>query len=208
MKYIKLLAGVLIAVIVTVFILIAQPAIAAREYRQSIENERIDIDRFMSLSSESPLLPADKADFAGLDYFPADVAFRATAHLTMFASQEIIEVPTSAGTYDRYSRFGELNFSLGQENFSLEVWKQLSGAVSNRLFVAFTDLTNGSDTYGGGRYLNLYLDENNNVTIDFNLAYNPYCVYNPAYICPLAPPANRLEIEITAGEKSFKSNSK
>ena len=70
-------------------------------------------------------------------------------------------------------------------------------------FLAFADSTSGKDTYGGGRYLNVRQDGKNSITIDFNLAYNPYCAYNPDFACPLPPKENVLTIAIEAGEKNY-----
>ncbi len=204
MKYIRLLVGVGIALAVTATIAIVQPRTVAKEYVQSIERKRVEIDEFMKYSGESPLPSGDVADFTGLKYYPVDPSFRVPAKIERFAAQELIEVPTSAGTVDSYSRYGLISFEIDGQNLTFEAWKPLDGAVSNRLFVAFTDSTSGDETYGGGRYLNLYISGGNTVTIDFNLAHNPYCVYDPTYICPLAPPENRLSVAVRAGETNWK----
>ena len=66
--------------------------------------------------------------------------------------------------------------------------------------IFFKDLTNGHTTYGGGRYARLVREDDGMYVIDFNNAYNPYCAYNPIYICPLPPRQNYLEFAIEAGE--------
>jgi len=71
------------------------------------------------------------------------------------------------------------------------------------LFLPFTDLTNGEQTYMGGRYLDLSIPEGDTIVLDFNRAYNPYCVYNKKYSCPLVPPVNALNTKISAGIKDF-----
>jgi uncharacterized protein (DUF1684 family) len=71
------------------------------------------------------------------------------------------------------------------------------------LFIPFNDLTNGMETYGGGRYLDVQQGEGDTLTLDFNKAYNPYCAYNPKYSCPIPPDENKLDVEIRAGEKNF-----
>ena len=71
------------------------------------------------------------------------------------------------------------------------------------LFLPFLDATNGIETYGGGRYLDVYIFENQtNIKIDFNLSYNPYCAYSHRYSCPIPPHENTLTVEINAGEKT------
>jgi hypothetical protein len=72
----------------------------------------------------------------------------------------------------------------------------------NRLFVPFTDLTSGSETYPGGRYIDLDLTKSGIYVLDFNRAYNPYCYYNKTYDCPIPPRENRLQVPIRAGEKT------
>ena len=72
------------------------------------------------------------------------------------------------------------------------------------LFLPFTDLTSGVDSYGGGKYIDLKIPQGTTITIDFNRAYNPYCAYNHKYSCPIPPQENDLAIEIRAGVKKFK----
>jgi len=72
------------------------------------------------------------------------------------------------------------------------------------LFLPFTDATNGNETYGGGRYIDLSIPNGDQIVIDFNKAYNPYCTYNKKYSCPIVPSQNALDIEIFAGVKAFK----
>ncbi|WP_321538818.1 DUF1684 domain-containing protein [Flavobacterium piscinae] len=72
------------------------------------------------------------------------------------------------------------------------------------MFLPFTDLTSGIESYGGGRYIDLKIQEGKIWTIDFNQAYNPYCAYNEKYSCPIVPEENDLKVEIKAGVKAFK----
>ena len=71
------------------------------------------------------------------------------------------------------------------------------------MFLPFLDATNGVETYGGGRYLDMKVPKSNEVIIDFNKAYNPYCVYNHEYSCPIVPLENELDVEINAGVKKY-----
>ena len=199
----RILPGIVIAIFVAVTIVIVQPAAAAKEYVQSVERRRAEIDDFMRSSTESPLLADDLIDFTGLNYYPVDAAVRVDVEIEQFADLVIIEVPTSADTTDRYTRYATLSFEIAGTDFTLEAWKPLRIVVSNRLFIVFADLTSGDETYGGGRYLDLYLDRNDSAIIDFNLAYNPYCVYDSAYVCPVAPLENRLSVAVRAGEKNW-----
>jgi len=101
----------------------------------------------------------------------------------------------------RYVRYAWAEFDLQGNRQRLLLLKDRDSRVSNRLFLAFRDRTSGKETYGGGRYIDLFQQREADITIDFNLAYNPYCVFNYTYSCPLAPEENLLEVPIPAGEK-------
>jgi uncharacterized protein (DUF1684 family) len=81
--------------------------------------------------------------------------------------------------------------------------QSLDESDMRNFFLAFADETSGKETYGGGRYLNVRQDGKNSITIDFNLAFNPYCAYNPDFACPLPPRENILEIALPVGEKNY-----
>ena len=104
-----------------------------------------------------------------------------------------------------YDLYAKVTFELDGREFQLNVY-QISAANmkalhQNRLFLPFTDQSNGTDTYGGGRYLDLEIPEGDRITIDFNKAYNPYCAYSDRYSCPIPPQENDLGIPILAGVK-------
>jgi hypothetical protein len=77
--------------------------------------------------------------------------------------------------------------------------------MEDYLFLPFTDATNNIATFGGGRYLDFKMADikNNQLIIDFNKAYNPYCAFGEGYSCPIPPRENDMEIKIVAGEKLF-----
>ena len=199
----KAVPGILVVVICAAAIIVLQPITAKRNYERGIQSQRRELDEFMGQGVGSPIPPAERKEFSGLRYYAIDEKYRVKANLTRFTDPEIIEVPLTSGAFDRYTRYGMAEFNLDDTTNSLELWKPESGSADNRLFVAFTDATSGDITYGGGRYLNLYLDNTDYIMIDFNLAYNPYCVYDYSYACPLAPPENRLSIAVEAGEMSY-----
>ena len=76
----------------------------------------------------------------------------------------------------------------------------------NYLFLPFLDDTNGEESYGGGRYIDLRIPKNDELVIDFNKAYNPYCAYNEKYSCPIVPRENYLALKVEAGVKVFKKH--
>ena len=68
------------------------------------------------------------------------------------------------------------------------------------LFLPFRDETNGKETYGGGKYIDLRIPDGNEIVIDFNQSYQPYCAYNAYdYSCPIVPEENFLPLRIEAG---------
>ena len=113
-----------------------------------------------------------------------------------------IELQTSQHEPRRMRRVGTLNFALGEAHRTRSRRSPHGRARrSNRLFVPFGDLTNGAETYKGGRYLELDRTPTGLYDLDFNRAYHPFCVYNPDYDCPVPPRENRLPVAIRAGER-------
>ena len=98
-----------------------------------------------------------------------------------------------------YVKYGMFRFKVDGEAAELTVYVSEDGGA----FVPFADATSGSETYGAGRYLELEYHGGSRFHVDFNLAYNPWCVYSPDYSCPIPPKENRLQVPIRAGEKSF-----
>lgn len=153
---------------------------------------------------QSALDAEARLEFQGLRYWAYDPAFRTTGRLVN-ADAATFDVAHSGTGHTRFVRLGRLEFELGSQQLGLDAfWLD---AYGGGLFVPFADATNGSDTYGGGRYL---LDtvkgadlggSADAVILDFNFAYHPSCVHSPQWSCPLAPPGNRLDVPVTAGER-------
>ena len=161
-----------------------------------------DRHRLFATHPQSPI--EDRASFSGLPYFPYDERWRVSAHFSPIDDEASI-LSTSSEETARFVRAGTLRFDLAGRQCQLDLlWLDAYGGGA---FLPFRDLTNGTSTYGGGRYL---LDtvkgadlghEADEMILDFNYSYHPSCVHSPRWVCPLAPPANRLEIEVTAGER-------
>src|SRR5262249_30286177 len=152
-------------------------------------------------SPDSPIPAASRATFSGLRYFQVDPAYRVAAFLTRESSPSpiIIELQTSAGGRDKYRRVGKLGFTLNGATYALSAFAAIDDQALNRLFVPFGDLTNGGETYHGGRFLELDRTPTGLYDLDFNRAYHPNCVYAPAWECPVPPRENRLAVAIRAG---------
>jgi uncharacterized protein (DUF1684 family) len=170
-------------------------------YAEEIAAWRAEKDAFMQGSSRSPVPREQRAAFQPLNYFPVDESYRVPAELALVPSTEIIEMDTSDGKKRRMRRIGRLEFMLKGQPLTLTAFADASENDMSRLFVPFGDLTAGTETYPGGRYLDLDRTATGLYDLDFNRAYHPFCVYNPEYVCPLPPKENRLTVPIRAGEK-------
>jgi uncharacterized protein (DUF1684 family) len=172
-------------------------------YEDKIANHREEIHDFMKDNSDSPLPDSIKSNFRTLDYFGPDPEFKVKASLELIDNDPVINMATSDGETRRYTRYAYARFELKGQLYQLTLLKPMEDKSSQGLFLPFGDSTNGDETYGGGRYLDLESTDKSSITIDFNLAYNPYCVYSTAYSCPLPPAENQLTVAISAGEKNF-----
>lgn len=168
---------------------------------QKIEAQREMKDLQFGNSPESPIPDADKDEFKGLRYYPVDERYRVPAILELDSIRDTLTLMTTLGENLPLVRMGQLKFAIQDFPQQLIAYKYLEPGKEGELFIPFRDLTSSVSTYGGGRYIDMaYTD---NLTIDFNTAYNPYCVYNVEYSCPLPPPENKLMVEIPAGELNY-----
>jgi uncharacterized protein (DUF1684 family) len=152
---------------------------------------------------DDPIPPARKAEFLPLAYFPIDPDYNVLAALTPATERIEVMMPTSSGQLRKMLQIGRLEFTLKGQPMSLLAFTE--GDIS-RLFVPFSDMTSGTETYAAGRFLDLTRTATSLYELDFNRAYIPYCYYNAAFECPYPPPENRLKIPIHAGERMKKSD--
>jgi len=207
----KLLLAVAVLGIVFYFVSAQVEATTAETaaYLTRIRQQRREKDRNFRLSPESPLSVEQRQQFDSLKYYPLSTDWRVLqAKLQRFALPTTIKLNLSDGRQEAYRRYGQVVFAGAgkavDQAYTLTLFQRVAGTDST-LFVPFTDLSNGRDTYGGGRYLDVALPAPDAATVelDFNQAYNPYCAYNDGYSCPVPPIENRLQLAIPAGEKSF-----
>jgi uncharacterized protein (DUF1684 family) len=157
--------------------------------------------REAALRDDPDAIPAAKRSLLlPLRYYPPDPKYSVPAALRLSGDRPFVDVPTSTGTIRRMQLVGTLEFRLDGQPMSLGALAP-AGQPIQSLFVPFTDLTSGSETYKAGRYLDLHPTATGVYMVDFNRAYNPTCAYNEAYECPYPPPSNRLKVAIHAGEK-------
>ena len=163
-----------------------------------ILKDRRDRDRFLATHYASPLPEEQMEGFAGLDYFPPDLAWRIIGRFHGVAPHKI-EVMSSAGTGSPYTQLGSVALEVVGAPYDLIVLDDGDGDP----FIPFRDHTCGVESYRGGRYVGLDIATDGDVTVDFNLARNPWCVYDEEFVCPLPPPANSIEGRVAAGEKMY-----
>jgi hypothetical protein len=153
---------------------------------------------------QTPLTQETRASFTGLPYFDYDPALRVLG--TVESAERVRrEIATSGDQPYSFTRFARAVFVLRDQRLSLDLY-WLEG-YGGGVYLCFADATSGAETYGAGRYL---LDtvkgsdlgsERGRLVLDFNFAYNPSCCYDPRWVCPLAPPGNRLPIAVRGGER-------
>jgi uncharacterized protein (DUF1684 family) len=171
-------------------------------YLAKLREARRQKDQTLHNAPDSPIPGAQRATFAGLRYFAPVAGFKVTASIKRLPVLLPQPLAMSLGAPESYQRWGTAEFELGGKPQKLLL---LQKAGDKQLFVPFTDPTNGEQTYGAGRYIDVPLPpaESNEVELDFNQAYNPYCAYNHDYSCPLPLAENRLTVPVVAGEQAF-----
>tara|TARA_R100000935_G_scaffold51881_1_gene78743 strand:+ start:309 stop:908 length:600 start_codon:yes stop_codon:yes gene_type:complete len=195
--------------ILFVFILGSIPFCYAQE-EMLLESKQYQEELNLSFrnAESSPLKLEDLRNFKALDFFPVDSAYIIKAQFKRTPNEIPFYMPTTTERLPEYVKYGEAHFSIGGKKVKLNIYQNkelmLQPEYEDYLFLPFTDLTNGISTYGGGRYLELRIPKGDEIIIDFNRAYNPYCAYNEKYSCPIPPAENDIYLEILAGVKDYK----
>ena len=158
-------------------------------------------DAFFREDPDSPILIERRGALLPLHYYDPDSAYRVPAALEVAPEQPIFDIPTSTGVIRPMQRVGVLKFALNGEPMQLSALAEAPVQSIDSLFIMFKDPTNESDTYAGGRYLDLPRTTTGHYDLDFNLAYHPYCYYNEEFDCPYPPRENWLTPPILAGER-------
>lgn len=171
-----------------------------RDYVIRVESERSQKDEAFREQANQPVPPNKVGEFVPLKYFPPDPSYVVPAELRPSPERTIVDMPTSTGKVRKQERVGMLEFTLKGQSLTLGAYVE-AGADLNRLFVPFSDMTSGTETYSAGRYLELDRTASGVYTIDFNKAYNPWCYYNANFDCPYPPRESRLPLPIRAGER-------
>lgn len=195
--FIAIGAGVILA-----FILVFQWVLNEDEYLIEMKNYRTKLVEMLKFDPESPVPDSLKSQFEGPEYFEIHKAWRVTSRFEKNPVFQRYKMPRTDGKEDIYIIAGWCHFKISGQKYKLTAY-QPNAKDSKSFFIPFRDATTGKETYGGGRYMDTRLTENK-VLLDFNKAYNPYCVYDYlGYACPFPPEENTLSIAVTAGEKNF-----
>jgi uncharacterized protein (DUF1684 family) len=173
---------------------------SAESFQKQINKEYAD-------KKESPLTDEDFITFKTLDFYPIDAKYAVTATFLRTENEKSFKMKTTGARLPEYVKYGELHFTLDGKPFKLNVYQNIElskkKGFEDYLFLPFSDLTCGKESYIGGRYIDMKFPKSDTVLIDFNTAYNPYCAYNHKYSCPIVPLENDLDVEIKAGVKKF-----
>lgn len=158
--------------------------------------------------------PLNRKGVKKLRFFAPDTAYRVTATFERATDAEPFEMPTYSGVTKPYVKYGTAAFKLGDTTLNLSVYQSLRlirmPQYRDHLFIPFKDATNGMETYGGGRYMDIRKSDirEGELVIDFNKAYNPWCAYSDGYNCPIPPMDNHLPVLIEAGERDYPKEEK
>lgn len=177
---------------------------------KEIEKYQKELNREFANPEESPLTEKDLKEFTTLEFFPIDLKYRVEAKFVRTPNQKPFKMATTTTRSPIYEKYGEAHFQIDSQKFVLDIFQshelRETEEYKDHLFLPFTDLSNGEETYGGGRYIDVSIPESDTIILDFNKAYNPYCAYNKKYSCPLVPRQNLIRTSILAGVKAFKPN--
>jgi uncharacterized protein (DUF1684 family) len=194
MKYI------LLFLFCSTFVFAQKDLLASKKFQTELNQSYAD-------SLKSPLTTEDLNRFKGLDFFPIDEKYIVEATFVRTKKEKAFAMKTTTSRTPLYKKYGELHFSIDGKEFKLNVYQNVDlnkkPGYDDYLFLPFSDLTCGKESYIGGRYVDMRIQKGTLWTIDFNKAYNPYCAYNYKYSCPIVPLENDLDIEILAGVKKF-----
>ena len=126
-----------------------------------------------------------------------------TAKFEKLPPASLFQMKTTANSIKDYDIYGIATFTLDGKEYQLNIYQSHQLRTQEKyidyLFLPFTDQSNGAETYGGGRYMDLRIPTGTTIELDFNKAYNPFCAYATGYACPIPPKENDISVAINAG---------
>ncbi len=173
----------------------------------AVEKFQKELNAEYADAKTSPLMAEDLEHFKSLDFYPATENAFVVAKFVRTKNEKPFGMQTSTARKPMYVKYGEAHFQLDGKELKLNIYRNIELSkkeeYKNSLFLPFSDLTSGKESYIGGKYIDLKIPSGDTISIDFNLSYNPYCAYNYKYSCPKVPLENDLAVEIKAGVKKF-----
>jgi len=203
---IGLIFGLIISVLKPSFAQ-SDDSLRGSKYIKALLAERKLKDIEMKTDEKSPLTPEEKIGFKALAYYRPKSAYVKKAAFIRYDNPMLFKMKTTTERLPEYALYGQVEFKHKGKIYKLNVYRNIElskkPGFENYLFIPFNDATNGNQTYGGGRFLDITENGKDVLILDFNKAYNPYCAYNHKYSCPIPPEENELKIKIKAGEMKF-----
>ena len=173
----------------------------------TVEKFQKELNTEYADAKTSPLMTEELAVFKALDFYPINEKFFVVAKFIRTENEKPFEMKTSTDRKPIYVKYGEAHFEMDGKPFQLNIYRNIELSKKEEykdyLFLPFSDLTCGNESYIGGKYIDMKAPTTDTIVIDFNTSYNPYCAYNHKYSCPKVPLENDLKIEIRAGVKKF-----
>ena len=177
------------------------------QIKETSKNFQDNLNIEYAKKESSPLNDEDFKSFKTLDFFEINPKLILNAIFVKSKNEKVFDMKTSTKRLAKHLKYGVIIFQLDGKKHKLNLYQSAdfksNVGYEDYLFLPFFDLTNGNQSYVGGRYIDLRIPKGNTIEIDFNKAYNPYCAYSQRYSCPIVPAENILKIEILAGVKKF-----
>ncbi len=176
------------------------------ELIKEIKDFQIEQDQHYLNKKTSPLSRKERRNFEGHQFYEIDLNYIVEAKFNKIQEVDTVELMSSSGNKKYYQPYAKLTFNIAGVACELTAFQSMrlreTEEYKNYLLLPFRDATSGSTSYGGGRYLDLEIPTTNTITLNFNLAYNPYCAYTSGYNCTVPPKENTLGVAIKSGLKA------
>ncbi len=174
-------------------------------YEKEIDLHRKEKKKELATDQRFPLKTENELE--GIKYFTTHPKYNLSCAFVKTTGAQPFDLPTYSGKTRAYIEYGRLTCPIEKSAIKLVLYRSMANLqiYKNHLFLPFKDETSGIETYGGGRYIDLKIDDikDNIIQVDFNKSYNPWCAYSDGFNCPIPPKENHLTIPIKAGERNF-----
>jgi uncharacterized protein (DUF1684 family) len=176
-----------------------------QNYIQEVQQYRQEKDDYMKNNPTSPFNQDSMIQFEPLKYYDVNPAFVFESKLYEYPQKDTITVYGTKGEARKAVKYGYVTFDYNKKPYKVNIYKGTASNGEEYYSIWFTDQTTGDETYGVGRYIDFDINPDSNYvyTIDFNLAYNPYCAYSARYSCAIPTKEDHLDLAVTAGEKKY-----